>query len=224
MQEESTSGLYDLWAKFYDYTFGALVRNRQRRALEQFQFKAGDRVLDLGVGTGMTLAHYPKDIQVVGMDLSAGMLSKARKKCDDLGLDHCHLVRTDAMFPPFAERSFDHIMISHTVSVVSDPAKLMNWASRMIKPGGRIVVLNHFQSNNPMIAWIERVINPVMVKIGWKSDLALEDTLEGVDLYVDYAFQMRMFDLWKIVVFTTRKPMDYDPTELPVGAAQEPAL
>ncbi len=200
MTEEATSPLYDLWAKFYDYTFGALVRNRQTRALEQLRPSAGDKVLDIGVGTGMTLKHYRKDITVVGMDLSAGMLAKAQKKINRDGMHHCVLVQGDAMTPPFAEHSFDHVMITHVVTVVSDPQKLMLWAQRIVKPGGRIVVLNHFLSTNAFIAWWEKILNPIFVKIGWHSDLALEDCLKGTDLTVQYNFKMSYFDLWQIVV------------------------
>lgn len=200
MTEEATSPLYDLWSKFYDYTFGALVRNRQTRALQQLRPAPGERVLDIGVGTGMTLKHYRKDITVVGMDLSAGMLAKARKKIKRDGLDHCVLVQGDAMAPPFADHSFDHVMITHVVTVVSDPQKLMRWAQRMVKPGGRVVVLNHFLSTSPFIAWWEKILNPIFVKIGWHSDLSLEDCLRGTDLTVRYNFKMSHFDLWQIVV------------------------
>ena len=100
MTEEATSPLYDLWSKFYDYTFGALVRNRQTRALQQLRPIPGDKVLDIGVGTGMTLKHYRKDITVVGMDLSAGMLAKAQHKVQREKLHHCVLIQGDAMHPP----------------------------------------------------------------------------------------------------------------------------
>ena len=207
MIETKTSKLYDLWSIFYDYTFGALVRRRQVRALQQLHLKAGDCVLDMGVGTGMTLQHYPKNVTVIGLDLSAGMLAKAAEKRDELGLTHCHLIRADAMLPPFADRSFDHVMITHTISVVSDPAKLIGWAERLVKPGGRIVLLNHFQSTNPFFAWFERTFNPMFVKIGWRSDLALEDVLRGAkNLCVEYRFKMRLVDIWQIVVLMHPEP------------------
>jgi len=206
MREHVTGRLYDLWAKFYDYTFGALVRRRQRTALRQLRTRAGDRVLDLGVGTGITLQHYPRNVRVVGMDLSAGMLEKAADKVRKRGLNHCQLVQCDAMRPPFADHSFDHVMITHVISVVSDPTKLLYWARRMVKPGGRIVILNHFMSSHVLIAWFERVLNPMFVKIGWRSDLSLEECLQGdaADLHVQYRFKLSWIDFWQIVVLADR--------------------
>src|SRR5690606_10702732 len=146
MREEVTKKTYDVWSKVYDGTFGALVRQRQARAIEQLKMRLrpGHRVLDIGVGTGLTLPLYPSNVHVVGMDLSAGMLAKAAEKCRELGLGHCKLVLGDAMFPPFADGSFDHVIMCHTISVVSDPARLLNWANRLVTPEGSILALNHF--------------------------------------------------------------------------------
>ncbi|MEX0886366.1 MAG: methyltransferase domain-containing protein [Phycisphaeraceae bacterium] len=206
MQEPATSRCYDIWAGIYDRTFGALVHKRQRAALEQLQPKPGDRILDLGVGTGMTLEHYPDDVTIVGLDLSWGMLDKANHKRQRLGLKHTHLVQADAMYPPFAPRSFDHLMITHTVSVVSDPPRLMRWARSLVKPGGQIVVLNHFRSANPLIGSVEKLVNPLCVKIGWRSDLSLEDCIGDADLHVAYRFKLATVDLWQIVVLTEHEP------------------
>lgn len=225
MKEAITSRTYDLWSRFYDCTFGRLVERRQRAALTHLPLKPGDCVLDMGVGTGMTLPHYPRDVQVVGFDLSQGMLAEASLKCRQLGLHHCRLVRGDAMFPPFAPRSFDHIVICHTISVVSDPKRLLNWARQLVRPGGRIVVLNHFQSTWPLLAWFERWLNPLFVKIGWRSDLALEDVLDGSGLTMTYGFKLRCFDIWRIVVLEHAHPAAAGTAEQPGrhAAAQIPA-
>lgn len=218
MKEPITRKTYDFWAWFYDYTFGALVPARQLRATQQLHLRPGDRVLDLGVGTGMTLKHYPKDVTVVGVDLSEGMLAKAAGKRRELGLDHCHLICGDAMLPPFADQAFDHIMITHVISVVSDPSRLIAHAMRLLKPNGRIVLLNHFQSTNPVVAWLERFFNPMFIKIGWRSDLPLDECLRGVPLRVEYRFKMGIVDLWQIVVLTHPRP-DMPPAPATSAAA-----
>ena len=209
MQESSTEKLYDLWAKFYDRTFGALVHRRQSRAIEELKVKPGDRVLDLGVGTGLSLLKYPAGADVVGVDLSGGMLNRAAEKLAEADRTNVSLVQADAMHTPFADDSFDHVMISHVISVVSDPNRLLAEAKRIVKPDGRIVVLNHFQSHQPVVGWLERVMNPLFVKIGWRSDLTLHECLQGLGLHVLYHFKLAAVDFWQIVVIspTPRGPI-----------------
>lgn len=202
MREPETSRTYDLWSRVYDASFGRLVTKRQQRAVAELRPRTGERILDLGIGTGMTLRSYPEDVTIVGMDLSAGMLRKAASKAREHHLRHCHLVQADAMLPPFADQSFDHVIITHTVSVVSDVQRLMGWVQRLVKPGGRVVVLNHFQSTHQPIAVLEKMFNPLFVKMGWRSDLSLEECLANGGLRVVYQYKLSLVDLWQIVVLT----------------------
>src|SRR2546425_5634135 len=140
MQESSTRKIYDIHSVFYDATFGRLVKRRIERAINHMNISQTDLVLDLGIGTGVSLNFYPQQGKVIGVDLSAGMLREARKKIRERGPDHTTVFPANALQLPFADDTFDHIFISHVITVVSDPYMLVREAQRVCKPGARIVM------------------------------------------------------------------------------------
>ena len=206
MQESSTKKIYDIHSMFYDATFGRLVRRRIARAISHMNIAPDDRVLDLGIGTGVSLNYYPLDRgHLIGIDLSSGMLREARKKIREQGRDNAVVFQADAMKLPFADDSFDHVFISHVISVVSDPFRLIQEAQRVSKPHSRIVIVNHFQSTNRFIALVEKWLCPLCTKLGWRSDLALHDLIRQTGVEVDYRYKLESIDLWETVVMTNNK-------------------
>ena len=205
MQEASTRRIYDVQSLVYDATFGRLVRKRIARAIQHMNIDQTDRVLDVGVGTGSSLQYYPRHGRIIGIDLSAGMLREARKKIRELGMDHATVFQADAMKLPFADDSFDHLFISHVISVVSDPYRLIRECQRVLKPGARIVMVNHFQSTNRFIAMLEKWLCPLCTKLGWRSDLPLNDLIVRTGVQVDYRYKLDSIDLWETVVITNTK-------------------
>src|SRR5665213_2143310 len=206
MQESSTKKIYDIHSMFYDATFGALVKRRIAGAIAHMNIRPNDRVLDLGIGTGVSLNFYPTDSgKIFGVDLSGGMLREARKKIREQGRNNAVVFQADAMRLPFAENTFDQVFISHVISVVSDPCRLVQEAQRVAKPGARIVIVNHFQSTNRIIALLEKWLSPVCTKLGWRSDLALQDLISRTGVEVDYRYKLDNIDLWETVVMTNTK-------------------
>jgi len=216
MQEVSTRKIYDIQSAFYDVTFGRLVRRRIERGIQHMSIQPGQRVLDLGIGTGASLEFYPPQAQITGIDLSAGMLRQAVRKIEQIGLPHAKVVQANALQLPFADDSFDHIFISHVISVVSDPVKLVIEARRVAKHGARIVMVNHFQSTNRFVAMVEKWLCPLCTKLGWRSDLALGELVRRTGLQIDYRYKLESIDLWETVVITNNKREA--PTEQSIAA------
>lgn len=205
MQEASTKKIYDVQSLFYDATFGRLVRRRVARAIQHMNIREGDRVLDLGIGTGQSLQHYNGRGQVFGIDLSDGMLREARRKIAEKGMSFAHVVQGNALELPFEDDTFDHVFVSHVISVVSDPVRLVREAQRVARPNARIVILNHFQSDNRVVALIEKWLSPLCTRLGWRSDLALSEIVNKTGMQIDYRYKLESVDLWETVVMNNTK-------------------
>ncbi len=212
MQEAKTRIIYDFQSHFYDQVASRTLARRQRAAIRRMHIQPGQRVLDIGIGTGLSLDAYPGNCHVVGLDLSERMLAKARQKLAQRDLQNVDLLCADAMFCNFAPQSFDHIVLSHVISVVSDPVELIRLAYYVGKPGCRIVIINHFRSANRMIGLIETLICPLCMHLGWRSDLSLQKLIRSTGLHIDYRYKLEPVDLWETVF--ARIPDSVDHTGL----------
>src|SRR5262245_8928017 len=152
------SGRYDI---FFDHVF----QPGREQALHALQLRPGDRVLEVGVGTGLVLPLYPHNVEVVGIDLSDAMLAEARERVNRARLRHVALCRMDAAAMEFPDDTFDAVFAPYVISVVPDPFAVMSEIRRVCRPGGRIAVVNHFLSGNPMKAAVEKVLSPLAVHL-----------------------------------------------------------
>jgi len=206
MRESSTRAIYDVHSRVYDKTFGRLVRRRISTAISHMNIREGDRVLDLGIGTGASLGFYPLDRgRIFGIDLSGGMLRVCRGRIERQERTNAVVLQANALELPFADDSFDHVFISHVISVVSDPCRLVREAQRVAKPQARIVIVNHFQSTNRLIAMVEKWLCPLCTRLGWRTDLPLQELVRQTGAEVDYRFKLENLDLWETVVMSNNK-------------------
>lgn len=182
VENEFVAGVYEKLANVYDLTFGPALHPGRLVALERMAIKPGDRVLEVGVGTGINLPLYPRNCRVTGIDLSASMLVKARERVLQKGLPNVRLHEMDAANLTFPDEIFDIVYAPYVISVVPDPVRVVREMRRVCRPGGKIVILNHFRSSSPLMAKVERAISPFTVHIGFKSDLDLPGLLAQGEL------------------------------------------
>jgi len=173
VENHFVANVYEKLASVYDVTFGPTLHPGRVQAIQRLGVKPGDRVLEVGVGTGINACLYPPETAVTGVDFSASMLEKARDRMARKGIRNVRLLQMDAADLTFADNSFDIVYAPYLISVVPDPVAVAREMNRVCRPGGRVVILNHFRSSNAMLARVERVISPLTVHIGFKSDLDL---------------------------------------------------
>lgn len=205
MELESIKKIYAAYSNVYDALFKRFFYPRIKRAISDMDIKPGERVLDVGVGTGLSLSVFPKHCKVVGIDLSTEMLGKAKKKITAQKLDNIKVVSMDAMRIGFEDNSFDKVFLSHVVSVVPDPYRVMAEVRRVCRKGGQVVIVNHFKSGNKVIETVEKVINPVCERLGWRSDLCFNEFISNSGLMLNKKFMLNKLDFWHIVFATNQK-------------------
>jgi phosphatidylethanolamine/phosphatidyl-N-methylethanolamine N-methyltransferase len=199
VENDFVEGVYDKLAKVYDLTFGPTLHPGRLQAIQRMDIQPGERVLEVGVGTGINLSLYPKNCSVTGIDFSGSMLEKARERVSRKGLRNIRLLQMDAGDLKFADDSFDIVYAPYLISVVPDPVKVAREMRRVCRPGGRIIFLNHFLSPNAILSKVERMISPYTIHIGFKSDLDLPAFLAQADLQPQSIEKVNIPRLWSLV-------------------------
>src|SRR6185436_12779102 len=199
VENDFVTKVYEKLATVYDFTFGPVLHPGRVDAIERMGIRPGDRVLEVGVGTGINAALYPRDCSVTGVDLSSPMLEKARERVARKGVRNVRLLQMDAANLKFGDDTFDIVYAPYVISVVPDPVAVTREMCRVCRPGGRIVILNHFRSRNALMAWIERMISPFTVHIGFKSDLDLPAFLAQAELKPVSIDKVNFPRIWSLV-------------------------
>jgi phosphatidylethanolamine/phosphatidyl-N-methylethanolamine N-methyltransferase len=194
VENDFVERVYDKIAKVYDLTFGPTLHPGRLIALEP-----GDKILEVGVGTGINASLYPRHCHVTGIDFSALMLEKARERVAKKGVKNVRLQEMDAANLTFADGTFDIVYAPYVISVVSDPVKVVNEMQRVCRPGGKIIILNHFKSRTPVVARVERAISPFTVHIGFKADLDLPGFLAQSELKPISIEKVSFPPIWSLV-------------------------
>ncbi len=199
VENDFVEGVYEKLASVYDLTFGPTLHPGRVQALQRMQIHPGDKILEVGVGTGINCSMYPSNTEITGIDFSAGMLEKARERVARKETRNVRLLQMDAQDLKFEDNSFDIVYAPYLISVVPDPVKVAREMRRVCKPGGRIVFLNHFLSPNKLLSRAERMISPLTVHIGFKSDLDLPAFLAQANLHPVSIEKVNIPRIWSLV-------------------------
>lgn len=161
---------YQRWAPVYDIVYDKLTEPAARAAVAAVE-SCGPRILEVGVGTGLSLGYYAAGSEVHGIDLSEEMLRRARSKVAERGLGHVKSLQVmDACRLGFGDRSFDAVTAQFLITLVPDPEGALSEMERVLKPGGEIVLVNHFGQEDGALARLEGALARLSAQIGWSSD------------------------------------------------------
>lgn len=170
MDLQAITSSYRRWAPIYDDTFGRITQKGRRQATAAVNALSG-RVLEVGVGTGLALGGYAPHLEVTGIDFSEEMLARARQKVASEGLTQVRELRQmDARSLDFPDGHFDSVVAMYLVSVVPEPERVMAEIARVCKPGGQVIIVNHFAREQGVLALAERAMAPLSNLLGWHSD------------------------------------------------------
>jgi phosphatidylethanolamine/phosphatidyl-N-methylethanolamine N-methyltransferase len=199
VENDFVARVYENLASVYDFTFGPALHPGRVQAIERMGIKPGDRILEVGVGTGINAPLYPRDCAVTGIDLSESMLEKARDRVARKGIRNVRLLEMDAADLRFADGTFDIVYAPYLISVVPDPVAVAREMRRVCRAGGRIIILNHFRSAGRLAAALERAIAPITPYLGFKSDLDLPAFLVQADLKPISIEKVNVPKIWSLV-------------------------
>jgi phosphatidylethanolamine/phosphatidyl-N-methylethanolamine N-methyltransferase len=205
LEKRQVERAYELYAPVYDFIFDWIFSPGRDAAIRQLDLQRSDSVLEVGIGTGLNLPLYQATCKLTGIDLSQEMLDKAVERVETLAMPNVTLKVMDAQSMDFGDDEFDKALATYTISAVPDPVAVLREMRRVVKPGGVLVILNHFRSERRVMGWLEDLVAPVCTRLGWKSNLALKPLLAQVGLEPELIARVNMFNGWRLVKCVNRK-------------------
>ena len=201
MDEDAVRVAYRRWAPVYDWTFGVVSTAGRRHAVDVINQSSG-RVLEVGVGTGLSLPRYGKHLEIVGVDIAPEMLEKARSRVAAQNLDHVTgLHEMDAGNLQFPDNSFDTVVAMYVITVVPDPEQVMRELARVVKPGGQVLLVNHFSQEEGVRGFLERRMAPFAELLGWHSVFELSRVMGIEQLEMEDRRALRPFGIFTMLRF-----------------------
>lgn len=217
MELEAIKKAYRRYARLYDLYFGAVFQPGRKAVIQRMGCQPGQRVLEVGVGTGLSLPLYPRGTHVTGIDISPEMLERARARLSREGTnDGIELHVMDAERTSFPSDSFDKVVAMYVVSVVPHPTRLVDEMRRVCKPNGEIFIVNHFHSPNPIVGKAESLLAPLSRLVGFHPDFCLETFVRETNLEVVDKQPVNLFGYWSLLRARNNKeaaaPLSFDAT------------
>jgi len=174
LNRETIAKAYDRWAPIYDLVFGAVFERGRGAAIAAAE-RAGGRILEVGVGTGISLPDYSRNTRICGVDISEAMLRKAQERVSELGLTNVEgLWVMDAERLSFPDASFDVVVAQYVITTVPDPEATLDEFARVLKPGGEIVLLSRVGAEAGLRRALEKWFAPAARKLGWRTEFSFE--------------------------------------------------
>lgn len=178
MSTATVAGAYDRWAPAYDLVFGPVFRRGRSVAVEAAE-RIGGRILEVGVGTGLSLPQYRRSSRITGIDISEDMLARARRRVRDEGLANVdEIALGDAEELAYDDAAFDVVVAQYVVTAVPNPERALDEFARVCRPGGEIVIATRDGAAGGLRARIEQILMPLTSRLGWRTDFSFQRYVE----------------------------------------------
>ena len=200
LETSFVEGVYEKMASVYDLFFGLPLHHGRAKAIRRMAIKPHDQILEVGVGTGISLPLYPRKCSVTAIDLSDGMLERARTRVEQYSLRNVRLIQMDATQLKFPDNSFDIVYAPYFISCVPDPLAVTREMRRVCKRGGRLGFLHPFPSRRTTGSKLERAIAPLTLHLGFKSDFDLPAFLAQTGLRAASIEKVNVPRIWSLVI------------------------
>ncbi len=209
MDEASIRNTYKRYAGSYDKIFGPIFENGRRQAVEKMCCVEGDRILEVGVGTGLAMHHYPPYTRVFGIDISPHMLSVAKRNINSgRSMPRVSLALMDAQNLCFPDNFFSKISAMYVATVVPDPELMMNEIKRVCRPEGDIFILNHFSNSHLLPGLVESMLTPFQKVLGFRPRFSMDRFVSENDLEIVDTARVNLFGYWTLIHAKNRKPQN----------------